>query len=149
MVLKYNDLQGNWNFLEGEISYRFKPFCDVIVDCLTDNGFYYETNETKVSAIGKSKEEIVNDYRRFLKEYENTPTFFEMVCSYIRKHFDKADDGMTVDISQLPSQEPEDLYGINFVEIYKKGELETNYILLNTGMAFILGENGKTIERLM
>lgn len=153
MVLKFKDLDGNWNFREGDIRYRFNPFCDVLVEFLETQG-YYGVNATEgITAIGKGKSEIVSDYEKFLKKCntENivVPSFFEMIRDYIIEHFDRAGDAsMQIDLSNLVSQNVNDLFGMYFVEIYRPDKLETDYVLLNCGYAYLLSDTGKTIEKL-
>ena len=38
MVLKFKNSDGNWEFKDGEICYRYIPFSDVLDSYLDDNG---------------------------------------------------------------------------------------------------------------
>ena len=55
---------------------------------------------------------------------------------------------MQIDLSNLVSQNVNDLFGMYFVEIYRPDKLETDYVLLNCGYAYLLSDTGKTIEKL-
>lgn len=151
MILKFKDLNGNWNFREGEISYRFCSIANVLTEFVDKN-----SNESKdwkkysINDVFSIFEEILIESKENDVDLSTYPTTYNLIVDYIVNHFDRAgDSGMFVDITNLPSQNHRDIRGMYIVEIYRPEKLENEYVILNSGEAYLLSDTGKTIEKLM
>ncbi len=159
MILKFKDLSGNWNFREGEITYRYVPITTVIMDVIKDMGLPLEIEEIQTikkyeKELEKNTRELVFQVLKTVKEKyeeeneENFISFFEMMKQYIALHFDRADESIKIDTSGLLTQEFKSIYGLYFIEIVQP-TLEIEYVLLNCGDAYLLSDSGKTVEKLI
>lgn len=162
MILKFEDLDGNWNFREGDIRYRFTSITDVLQETFLEEQLPIVCKETEV--IKKYEKELQENKRKGVfylcqlieKKYkededlnvEELPTFFEIMKQYIAEHFDRADTSVKIDTSGLLSQDCKDIYGLYFIEIVEP-TLDVTYVVLNCGDAYLLSDSGKTIEKLI
>lgn len=147
MVLKFKNSDGNWEFKDGEICYRYIPFSDVLDSYLDDNGLCCTEDEAR----DKTRENICNMYEKLIvrqKEDKQSPSFWGVVKQYIAKHFWRAEEGIfEIDLGNLTTQNERDLYGIYIIEVNRE-ESEPLYIVANKFEGYILTDTGKTIEKL-
>ncbi len=141
MVLKFKNSDGNWSFREGEVTYRFVPWVDVLREFVEEFEPQLSSSATR-EALGKMIADRDVDCDTFTSERE-------IAMSYIEKHFSEYDCATDIALSTENVPDYKSVLGVHFIEIWNCEKASAEYILLDTEIqAYLLSDSGKTIEKL-